>query len=163
MHLKNLGQRLYVKISEVVIKEIEEVTEEDCISYIRNLVIDRTFDGYIREQETVYGRLERMLGVPIQPAPDEWDRGYNVDFYIEVGSYYIGLQIKPVTFEQMPDAHKWAAWQKETHQRFQEKYVGKVFMVFSVKKKIQSEDELISEIQQELSRLESLALRNNVK
>jgi hypothetical protein len=34
-----------------------------------------------------------------EPAPDEWDRLYNVDFSIEVNGKYIGIQIKPVTQE----------------------------------------------------------------
>ena len=60
------------------------------------LVIDRTFDGYMTEIKTVYGQLEKELGVKIEPAPDEWDRLYNVDFFIKVKEKYIGIQIKPV-------------------------------------------------------------------
>ena len=33
-----MGRKLYVKITEVIQAEIEEVTEEDCIEYIYNLV-----------------------------------------------------------------------------------------------------------------------------
>ena len=70
--------------TEVIQAEIEEVTEEDCLQYIYNLVINRTFDGYQTEIKTIYGKLQRDLGVKIEPAPDEWDRVYNVDFYIEI-------------------------------------------------------------------------------
>jgi hypothetical protein len=48
------------------------------------LVIDRTFDGFITEIQTIYGQLQKILGVPVQPAPDEWDRLFNVDFYIKI-------------------------------------------------------------------------------
>jgi len=54
------------------------------VQYIYNLVINRTFDGYQTEIKTIYGKLPRDLGVKIEPAPDEWDRVYNVDFYIEI-------------------------------------------------------------------------------
>ena len=51
--LKELGERLYAKITEVVIPEWEaafrELTEQDCIDYIYNLTINRTYDGYIRD------------------------------------------------------------------------------------------------------------------
>lgn len=51
--LKELGERLYAKIKEVVIPEWEaafrELTEQDCIDYIYNLTINRTYDGYLRE------------------------------------------------------------------------------------------------------------------
>lgn len=96
-HIIELGKKLYVKISEVLAAEIEEITEEDCINYIKQLVIDRTYDGYTTEIKTIYGQLQELLKVKIQPAPDEWDRLYNVDFFIEIKGKYIGLQIKPVS------------------------------------------------------------------
>ena len=56
-YLRTLGERLFVKVTEVIRAEIDEVTLADCIAYIRNLVIHRTFEGYQREIETVYGQL----------------------------------------------------------------------------------------------------------
>jgi len=94
-HIEDLGRKLYVKISEVLAAEIEEVTEKDCIDYMFNMVIDRTFDGYMTEIKTIYGQLEKILNVKIQPAPDEWDRLFAVDFFIKINEKYIGLQIKP--------------------------------------------------------------------
>lgn len=41
-YIEDLGRKLYIKITEVIQAEIEEVTEEDCIQYIYNLVINRT-------------------------------------------------------------------------------------------------------------------------
>jgi len=95
-YIEDLGRKLYVKITEVIQAEIEEVTEEDCIEYIYNLVINRTFDGYLTEIKTIYGKLQRELRelgveIEIKPAPDEWDRLYNVDFYIQVGGKCIGV------------------------------------------------------------------------
>ena len=132
-YLRSLGERLFVKVTEVVRAEVEEVTLEDCQSYIRNLVIHRTFEGYRREIDTIYGQLEETLDVPIKPAPDDLDRRYNVDFVIEVGDRLIGLQIKPITYEQMPQAHRWQSWMAESHRRFTKKFGGKVFVVFSVR------------------------------
>ena len=55
--LKELGERLYAKIKEVVIPEWEaafrELTEQDCIDYIYNLTINRTYDGYLREKSVI--------------------------------------------------------------------------------------------------------------
>ena len=95
-HIEGLGRRLYIKITEVIAAEVDEITEEDCIGYMFNMVIDRIFDGYMTEIKTIYGQLERILKMNIQPAPDEWDRLYNVDFFIKIRDKYIGLQIKPV-------------------------------------------------------------------
>ncbi len=83
-HLENLGRRLYIKITEVCQAEIESIAEQDCIDFIINLVINRTYDGYQSEIQTIYGQLQQALGVKVEPAPDEWDRGYNVDFFIKV-------------------------------------------------------------------------------
>jgi hypothetical protein len=41
-HLEELGRKLFVKVSEVCKAEIEDVTEQDCIDFIVNLVISRT-------------------------------------------------------------------------------------------------------------------------
>ena len=70
-HIVELGKKLYVKITEVLVAEIEEVTEEDCINFIKELVIDRTYDGYVREIKTIYEQLQEILQVPIKPAPDK--------------------------------------------------------------------------------------------
>lgn len=157
-HLIEVGRRLYVKISEQLKAEIESITEEDCIQYVREVVIKRTYEGYETEKETVYKQIEHMLGVKLEPAPDEWDRTYNVDFYIPVGDKAIGIQIKPTTYTQTPELHNWRQWMQESHQRFTEKHGGQVFIVFSVKKgkaKEITNPEIIEEIRHEVARLQS--------
>ncbi len=155
-YLTALGERLYIKVTEVVRAEIEEVTPEDCIAYIHNLVIDRTFAGYWREIETVYGQLAealKPLSVSIKPAPDELDRRYNVDFIIEVNGHLIGIQIKPITYQQMPDVHRWQAWMQKTHRDFTERFGGRVFIIFSAregKRKRIVNPEVIEELRQEI-------------
>lgn len=115
-HIEGLGKKLYIKITEVIQSEVAEVTEQDCIDYMVQLVIDRTFDGYITEIQTVYGQLQNVLGVQIQSAPDEWDRLFNVDFFIQIGEKHIGLQIKPVnTGIQLPEIFKEYALQERAH------------------------------------------------
>ena len=52
-HIEELGEKLYVKITEVIPAEVEQITEEDCVNYMRLLVIDRTFNGYMAEIQTV--------------------------------------------------------------------------------------------------------------
>lgn len=158
-YLEQLGRKLYVKITEVIQYEVAEVTEQDCIEYIKEVVIKRTFDGYQNEIQTIYGQLEDELGVPVKPAPDEWDRLHNVDFYIEVEGKYIGLQIKPTTFEHTFEDYKWKDMQRASHLKFQEKFGGKVFTVFSIrsgKKKEIYNKEVVEEIKKEIKRLQDL-------
>jgi hypothetical protein len=149
-HLEELGRRLYIKITEVCQAEIENIEEEDCINFITNLVINRTYDGYQSEIQTIYGQLQEALGVKVEPAPDEWDRGYNVDFFIKVKDRYIGLQIKPAGYAYITQIINELEFQKRTHKKFTDKYGGKVFYIISVKegkKKIIYNPEVIEERQ----------------
>lgn len=152
-----LGKKLYTKITEVVQAEIGEITEQDCINYMVELVIDRTYDGYHTEIQTIYGQLQNIIKIKIEPAPDEWDRLFNVDFFIKIKEKYIGLQIKPVkTGLQLPEIFKEYGIQADTHKKFTEVFGGKVFYLFSEKvgdkKEIKNKD-VILEIQQEIDRL----------
>ena len=163
-HIEELGKKLYVKITEVIQAEVEEITEEDCINYMFQMVINRTFEGYMTEIKTIYGQLEAIIqkvypDIQIKPAPDEWDRLFNVDFYIEINGKYIGIQIKPVSdTAQITVIFQQRNQQAETHIKFQKKYGGKVFYVFSVKdngKKRIANEEVIEEILQEIERFKS--------
>ena len=156
-HIIDLGKKLYIKITEVIQSEVNDVTEQDCIDYMIQLVIDRTYDGYVTEIQTIYGQLQKTLGVRIESAPDDWDRLFNVDFFIRINDKYIGLQIKPVNSGiQLPEIFKEYAIQAETHKKFTEVFGGKVFYLFSAKvgdkKEIQNK-EVIDEIKLEINRL----------
>ena len=109
------------------------------------------------EIKTIYGQLEKELGVKIEPAPDEWDRRYNVDFFIKIKDKYIGIQIKPVNQGiQLSQIFKERDLQSKTHEKFTREYGGKVFYIFSSKagerKEIRNKD-VIDEIQIEIERL----------
>ena len=155
--IEELGKKLYVKITEVIPAEISAITLQDCIDYMIQMVIDRTYDGYVTEIQTIYGQLEKILNEKIQPAPDEWDRLYNVDFFIKIGEKHIGLQIKPVSQGiQLSQIFKEKSLQLKTHEKFTKEYGGKVFYIFSStvgdKKEIRNK-EVIDEIREEIERL----------
>ena len=158
-YLEELGRTLYTKLTEVVHCELSAITEEECIAYVFNLVLNRTYEGYRTEIETVYGQLEEELGVSIVPAPDEWDRLYGVDFCIEVCGKYIGLQIKPISSKTAPHEYQWRSMHEENHRRFTKDFGGRVFFVYSVKqgnvKRIYN-PEVIDEIRAEMERLKRL-------
>jgi hypothetical protein len=158
-HLIEIGRKLYIKITEVLRAEIDEITEEDCIQYVINLVINRTFDGYITEKKTIYEQLQDILGVKIEPAPDEWDRLFNVDFFIKINDKFIGLQIKPVSYSFIPEMIKEKDIQLTTHKKFTEKYGGNVFYIYSIKendKKRIYNANIVEEIKQEIERLKNI-------
>jgi len=158
-HLEEVGRLLFAKISEQLRAEVETITEEDCIRYVRDVVIRRTYEGYVTEKKTVYEQLEQALDLKLHPAPDEWDRRYNVDFYIPVGPKAIGIQIKPITYNQTPELHRWREWMRQSHERFAREQGGHVFVVFSVtepggRKRIWN-PEVVDEIRTEIQKLSS--------
>lgn len=61
--LEELGERLYVKIKEIVIPEwteaFNQLTLQDCVDYIFNLIINRTYDGFIREKSVIEDNLAK--------------------------------------------------------------------------------------------------------
>ncbi len=93
----------------------------------------------------------------IHPAPDEWDRRYNVDYYIEIKGKFIGLQIKPAGYEYITQIINEREQQKRTHNKFTKKYGGRVFYIISItegKNKKIFNLEIIDEIKREIMKLE---------
>ncbi|MBN1199948.1 MAG: MjaI family restriction endonuclease, partial [Bacteroidales bacterium] len=157
-YITGLGQTLYIKLTEVVQKELLSITEEECIDYAYNLILNRTYEGYVTEIETIYGQLEAALGITIEPAPDHWDRTYSVDFFIKVGDRFIGLQIKPILSGQALNQYQWIEMHSANHERFERDFGGKVFFVYSIKssgmKRIYNV-EVIEQLKAEIQRLKS--------
>lgn len=115
--------------------------------------------GYMTEKTTIYGQLQKLLDAPIEVAPDLWDRRYNVDFAIPVGEFFIGLQIKPMSFYNASEFYKWRDIQAATHQKFEKKFGGAVFTVVSVKEGAQktiANAEIVAQIQTEIARLRAV-------
>jgi len=156
-YITGLGQTLYIKLTEVVQKELASITEEECIEYAYNLVLRRIYDGYRTEIETIYGQLEGAVEMKIEQAPDKWDRAYSVDFFIKVGEKYIGIQIKPIASGQALNQYQWIEMHKKNHEKFENEFGGKVFFVYSIKagtgKKKIFNVEVIEEIRAEIKRL----------
>lgn len=160
-YITGLGETLYIKLSEVVQKELLSITEEECINYAYNLVLNRTYEGYITEIETIYGQLEGILGRKIEPAPDNWDRTYGVDFSIKIKDKFIGLQIKPISSGLSLNQYQWIEMHAKSHAKFENDFGGKVFFVYSIKssgkkKKIYNV-EVIEDIKSEIQRIEKSA------
>lgn len=160
-HLEQLGERVYVKITEVMQSQLDKITLDECVSYVKNLVFDRTFDGYQTEITTIRDIAEKILEVQINMATHEFDSKYAVDYTIDCNkNTKIGLQIKPVSsssdfsMARINDQN----FQASAHKKFTEKFKGTVFYIYSMKvkgtkqKKIVNE-EVIDQIKLEIKRL----------
>jgi len=155
--LTELGERLYSKITQFVIPEWEqafkELTEQDCIDYIYNLTINRTYDGYVREKSVVNDGLATIFtGLDFKETSPELDHSGDVDFMAAVGQCHIGIQVKPITANANFGGYSLSERMKASFDEFERKYGGKVFIVYSLKGEIANK-EVINEISKEIERL----------
>ena len=158
--LTELGERLYEKIQTFVIPDWQEafsqLTLQDCIDYIYNLTINRTYDGYIREKSVVNdGLAKKFPNVVFKESDPELDHAGDIDYVAEVGSYQFGIQIKPVTANANFGGYSLSERMKASFNDFTEKYGGKVFIVYSQKGEI-ANTEVIDSIREEIKRLQNL-------
>lgn len=155
--LTELGERLYEKILNFVIPEWEEafrqLTLQDCIDYIYNLTLNRTYDGYVREKSVVNdGLAKRFKDIIFEESNPELDHAGDVDYVGHVGKYQFGIQIKPVTANANFGGYSLSERMKSSFEDFTEKYGGKVFIVYSLKGEI-ANTEVIDKIETEIERL----------
>jgi hypothetical protein len=158
--LDELGERLYVKIKEIVIPEWQEafnqLTLRDCIDYIHNLTVNRTYDGFNREKSVVTDTLaEELPEIKFVESEPELDHAGDIDYLGYVGNKTFGIQIKPVTANANFGNYSSSERMKASFKEFERKYGGKVFIIFSVDDEIKNK-EVIEEIKAEIERLKKL-------
>lgn len=155
--LKELGERLYEKITEVVIPEwqaaFNELSLQDCKDYIYNLTINRTFDGFIREKSVINDGLSKYFPeVKFVESDNDLDHAGDIDYLGFVGENAFGIQIKPITAKANFGNYSASERMKANFLDFEKKYQGKVFIVFSLDGEIGNK-EVVKEIQTEINRL----------
>lgn len=155
--LKELGERLYVKIREIVIPEWEsafrELTEKDCIDYIYNLTINRTYDGYVREKSVVNDGLSKIFpDVKFEESDPELDHAGDIDYIAKIGDKAIGIQIKPITASANFGSYSLTDRMKASFESFKNMYGGNVFIIFSLDGEIANQN-IVSQIGDEIERL----------
>ena len=154
-NLAELGERLYVKIKEIVIPEwteaFNQLTLQDCIEYIHNLTINRTFDGFIREKSVIEDNLAKVFpNVKFEESDPELDHAGDIDYLGWVGDKAFGIQIKPVTAKANFGNYSATERMKASFHNFTEKFGGDVFVLFSIDDRIQNEEK-IDQIANDLS------------
>lgn len=155
--LQELGERLYEKITEVVIPEWQaafaQLTLQDCIDYIFNLTINRTFDGFIREKSVVNDGLAKIFPeITFEESDSELDHAGDIDYVAKIGDKAIGIQIKPVTAKANFGNYSTTERMKASFADFETQFKGKVFVVFSLEGEIANKA-VIEDIRNEIERL----------
>ncbi|MDR1848336.1 MAG: MjaI family restriction endonuclease [Bacteroidales bacterium] len=155
--LQELGERLYEKITEVVIPEWQAaftaLTLQDCIDYIFNLTINRTYDGFLREKSVVNDGLAKIFpNVVFEESNPELDHAGDIDYIAKIGNKALGIQIKPVTAKANFGSYSATERMKASFDNFTAEFGGKVFIVFSLDGEIANQ-EVIKEIKEEINKL----------
>ena len=159
--LKELGERLYVKLKEIVVPEItnaiHSLTLNDCTEYVFDLVLHRTFDGFITEKSIVIELLSHHFSdLNFKESDPKMDHAGDIDF---LGFFdknrAIGIQIKPVTANANLADYSITARMEKSFQGFTKQYKGKVFIIFSKDNKI-ANTEILKDIQQEIKKLKNI-------
>jgi hypothetical protein len=155
--LEELGERLYVKIKEIVIPEWQEafrqLTLQDSIDYIYNLTICRTYDGFLREKSVVNENLAKQFtDVKFTESDPQLDHAGDIDYLGWVGNKAFGIQIKPVTARANFGNYSISERMKASFEEFEKKFSGKVFIIFSVDDKIENA-EVLKDVKSEIIRL----------
>lgn len=159
--LIELGERLFEKLTVVVIPEWSEafntITREDCINYIRQVTIERTFDGFLTEKSVIYDDLAKEFpDIIFEESDEELDHAGDIDYLGRVGDKAFGIQIKPITNQANFGSYSPTQRMRNSFDMFQEQYGGKVFVIFSSKvnnKKIIQNTEIIDDIRNEIEQL----------
>ena len=159
--LNELGDRLYDKITEVVIPEwteaFRQITKQDCYDYVYEVTVPRTFDGFITEKSVINDFLAKQFPeVLFEESDADLDHSGDVDYIGKVGDKAFGIQIKPVTANANFGNYKLTERMQANFESFEEKYGGKVFIIFSSKvgnKKEVKNKEVLDEITAEIARL----------
>jgi len=126
------------------------LTLQDCVDYIINLTINRTFDGFIREKSVVEDNLAKEFPqVRFEESDPELDHAGDIDYLGWVGQKAFGIQIKPITSKANFGNYSASERMKASFIEFSQKYGGNVFVIYSEKEKIKNE-EVIGQIAAEI-------------
>lgn len=158
--LTELGERLYSKLKETVIPQITEairtLTIDDCIDYIYQLTIFRTYDGYLTEKSVVFDNLAKVFkDVTFEESDPQLDHSGDIDFIGKVNNKALGLQIKPVTVNANLGNYDVSARMQGSFRDFQDRFGGQVFIIYSIDEKIMNKD-VYDKIKTEIERLKTL-------
>ena len=163
--LNELGERLYAKITEVVIPEwtaaFEDLTLQDCKDYIYEVTVIRTYDGFLLEKSIINDGLAKSFpDVKFKESDPELDHAGDIDYIGKVKDKAFGIQIKPTTASANFGNYNITERMSASFQDFEERFGGKVFVVFSTrtgnKKDIVNKD-VLKDIEKEIERLRNIS------
>lgn len=128
---------------------------QDCIDYIYNLTINRTYDGFLREKSVIEDNLaKRFPAVRFEQSDPEFDHAGDIDYLGWIGDKAFGIQIKPVTAKANFGNYSASERMRASFDEFTENFGGKAFIIFSLDGEI-GNPEVLEQIEAEIKLLRS--------
>lgn len=132
------------------------MTQQDCIDYVYNLTINRTYDGYIREKSVVNDGLAKLFPeYTFEETSAELDHSGDIDYMIRINNHAIGIQIKPITATANFANYSLPERMKSSFKTFEEEFGGKVLIVYSKDGEIANSN-VIDELKTEITRIQKM-------
>ncbi|TGL53180.1 MjaI family restriction endonuclease [Leptospira wolffii] len=143
--LQELGERLFDRIRTQALPSIEAITEEDCITYVRKLALDKTYQGYISRLIIHQEQLLKETGALFiyKPEhPNDWlFKTWSIDMYFKSleKDLLVGIKFLPETarIKAEPTILEMIGEINEEHRRLREREAGHFTLLF-YKKEIEN-------------------------
>jgi hypothetical protein len=113
----------------------------------------------MKDTEESLDKMVKICGYEFDAAGDEWDRLYGVDFFKKIGDSYVGIQIKPRTFDSSTVYGRYKGTVRNQHRQFSKRFGGRVFIVYNDSEGKTINTEICKEIEIEINRLMKIASR----
>jgi hypothetical protein len=132
---------------------LRAVTLQDCIDYIRDVTIDRSFNGYLSEQAAIVQLDARFSGrITFTKTDSKTDSALDVDFVGDVlgTTKKIGIQVKPPSTRSQHAGFSREKRVTENFAKFEKANNAKVFIVVvkeKGKKRVIVNPQVIEEIE----------------
>lgn len=158
--LRELGERLYSKLVTIVFPQIKDamhnITRQDCIDYIYNITINRTYDGYETEISVIYDNLAKEFPeVLFEESNPELDHAGDIDYIGKINGKAFGIQIKPITANASLGNYDVTARMEQSFRDFGNTYGGHVFIVYSTDGQVRNTD-VYAMIANEIKRIKEM-------
>ena len=140
--LETLGRELFSRVTDTILPEVQSISESDCISYIRDLVITKTYEGRKARYEIFHSILLTETGKDFKFLPDEADKNpedwrpksFQIDYYCEGNGAvpFIGIKACPHSMLLSGDLFVVKARDEiaQTHQEWEDKGFGRLFVLY---------------------------------
>ncbi len=145
---REIGVDVIIKVS----KEIERITNlsyDNCFKYAKFRILGQTWNGMLNEIDLINELKQEFPNIEFKKAPYNLDENYFTDWEAYTnGKLFLGLQIKPITYQYMNTPYQNQA--KLNHEAQRQKYKDEFkvphFLIYYDNNKLHDKQKVIDKI-----------------